>query len=66
MGQFRAEPSALAGHLFSTRKSRSEVPERGGFGEENCPEKGGVDKGEKKKEKRMRKERWVANISQHV
>ena len=31
----------------STRKSRSEVPERGDFGEEDCPGKGGVDRAKK-------------------
>ena len=35
--QNRPPNPAPAGCLFSTRKSRSEVPERGYFGEENCP-----------------------------
>ena len=38
-----------AGCLFSTRKSRSEAPERGDFGEENCLGKSRVDRGKKGK-----------------
>ena len=40
------------GCLFSTRKSRPEVPERGDLGEENCPGKGGADRAKKKKGKK--------------
>ena len=39
---------------FLTRKSRSEVPERGDFGEEDCLGKGGVD-GAKKGKKDVKK-----------
>ena len=38
---------ARRGCLFSTRKSRPEVPERQDFGEENCLGKGGVDRAKK-------------------
>ena len=38
-----------AGRLFSTRKSRSEVPERGDFGEENWLRKSGQDRTKKGK-----------------
>ena len=40
---------APGGCLFSTRKSRSEVPEREDFGEEDCLGKGGADRGKKRK-----------------
>ena len=40
--QNRPENPALG--VFSTRKSRSEVPERQDLGEENCLEKAGVDR----------------------
>ena len=40
--QNRARNPASGGCLFSTRKSRSEVPERQNLGEENCLGKGGV------------------------
>ena len=59
--QNRPQNPAPAGCLFSTRKSRSEVPERGDFGEENCLGKGGADR--EKKEKRMHKKRWVYEIN---
>ena len=49
--QNRTQNPAPAGCLFSTRKSRSEVPERGDFGEDNCLGKGGRTGQEKKKEK---------------
>ena len=52
----RPQNPALAGCPFSTRKSRSEVPERGDFGEENYLGKGGVDRGTKGK-KDVRKKR---------
>ena len=54
--QNRSQNPAPAGCLFSTRKSRSEVPERGDFGAENCLGKGGVDRVQKK-DKRMRKKK---------
>ena len=54
--QNRPQNPAPAGCLFSTRKSRSEVPERGDCGEENCP--GRVGRKEQKKEKGMHKKRW--------
>ena len=38
-----------AGCFFSTRKSRSEVPERGDFGEENCLGKGAGGQSKKRK-----------------
>ena len=41
--------TACAGCLFYTRKTRSEVPERGDFGKENCLGKGGVDRAKKRK-----------------
>ena len=44
-----------AGCLFSTGKSRSEVPERGDFGEENCLGKGGVERGKKRKKDAQKK-----------
>ena len=47
--QNRPQNPAAAGCLFSTRKSRFEVPERGDFGEENCPGKGGADRAKKRK-----------------
>ena len=53
--QNRPQNPAPAGCLLSTRKSRSEIPERGDFGEENCLGKRGVDRA--KKEKRIRKKR---------
>ena len=56
--QNRPQNRAPGGCLFSTRESRSEVPERGDLGKKIAWEKGWVDKA-KKKEKRMRKERWV-------
>ena len=58
VGRPRPEPSqnrAPARCLFSTRKSRFEVPERGDlgdFGEEHCLGKGGVDRAKKKKGKK--------------
>ena len=56
----RREPSPKpvpAGCLFSTRKTRSEVPERGDLGEDFCLGRGGGWTGQKK-EKRMHKKRW--------
>ena len=47
--QNRPQNPAPAGCLFSTRKSRSEDPERGDFGEENCVGKGGADRAKKGK-----------------
>ena len=53
------EPSpklSPAGCIFSTRKSRSEVRERGDFGEEKCLGKGGADgtkKGTKDAQKKV-------------
>ena len=46
---------APASCLFSTRKSRFEVPERRDFGEENCLGKGGVDKAQKGKKDAQKK-----------
>ena len=46
---------APGGCLFSTRKSGSEVPERGDFWEENCPGKGGVDRAKKGKKDAQKK-----------
>ena len=57
--QNRPQNPALASCLFSTRKSRSAVLDRGEFGEEHCLGKGAVDRA--KKEKRMHKKRWVCN-----
>ena len=63
--QNRLQNPAPAGCLFSTRKSRSEVPERGDFGEENCLGKGGVDWGkkQKKRKKGCTKERLVSVVT---
>ena len=47
--QNRPQNPAPARCLFSTRKSRSEVPERGDFGEENCVGKCGADRAKKRK-----------------
>ena len=47
--QNRPHNPAPVGCLFSTRKSRPEVPERGDFGEENCPGKDGADRAKKRK-----------------
>ena len=47
--QNRPQNPAPGGSLFSARKSRSEVPERQDFGEENWLGKGGVDRGKKRK-----------------
>ena len=47
--QNRPQNPAPAGCHFSTTKSRSEVPDRGDFGEENCVGKGGADKAKKRK-----------------
>ena len=47
--QNRPQNPAPAGCFFSTRKSRSEVPERGDFGEENCLGKGAGGQGKKRK-----------------
>ena len=55
--QNRPQNPAPAGCLCSTRKSRLEVPERGGLGEENCLGKGGVDRAKKGK-KGCAKKRW--------
>ena len=52
MGRPHPEPSqnpGSGGCLFSTRNSRSEVPERQDFGEENCLGKGGGGQGKKRK-----------------
>ena len=46
--QNRPQNPAPAGCLFSTRKTRSEVPERGDLGEENCLGRG-VDRAKKRK-----------------
>ena len=46
---------APAGCLFSTRKSRSEVPARGDFGEEDCVGKGGVKRAKKGKKDAQKK-----------
>ena len=46
---------APASCLFSTRKSRPEVPERGDFGEENCLGKGGADRAKKGKKDAQKK-----------
>ena len=59
--QNRPQNPAPAGCLFSTRKSRSEVAERGDFFlEENCLGKGGADRA--KKAKRMHEKRWVLTV----
>ena len=47
--QNRPRNPAPGRSLFSTRKSRSEVPERQDFGEENWLGKGGVDRAKKRK-----------------
>ena len=57
------EITGPGGCLFSTRKSRSEVPERGDFGEDNCLGNGGVDRA-KTKEKRMHKRRTRESLQQ--
>ena len=56
--QNRPRNPAPASCLFSTRKSRSEVPERGDFGEKFAWGRVGRT-GQKKREKRMRKKRWA-------
>ena len=53
--QNRPQNPAPAGCLFSTRKSRSEVPERGDFGEDNCVGKGGADRAKKGKKDAQKK-----------
>ena len=58
--QNRPRNPASASGLFSTRKSRSEVPERGAFEEKITW--GRVGRTGQKKEKRMRKKRWVIVI----
>ena len=55
VGRPRPEPSPKPSCLFSTRKSRSEVPERGDFGEENCRGKGGADRAKKGKKDAQKK-----------
>ena len=52
--QNRPQNPAPAGCLFSTKKSRSEIPERGEFWEENWLGKGGVDTAKKEQKKGMR------------
>ena len=59
--QNRPQNQAPAGCLFSTRKSRSGVPERGDFGA-----RGRMGRTGQKKEKRMRKKRWVFTYSGEV
>ena len=53
--QNRPQNPAPAGCLFSTKKSRSEVPEREDFGEENCLGKGGADRAKKGKKDAQKK-----------
>ena len=53
--QNRQQNPASGGCLFSTRKYRSDVPERGDFGEEHCPGKGGVDSDNKRKKAAQKK-----------
>ena len=58
MGRPRAELSqnaAPAGCHFSTRKSRSEAPERRDLGEENCLGKGGAEREKKGKKDAQKK-----------
>ena len=43
----KTQPLQVPFSLLDSRKSRSEVPERGDFGEENCLRKGGVDRAKK-------------------
>ena len=55
---FKAVPFFLCGNLSSpTKKSSSEVPERRGFGEDNCLGRGRADR-EQKKEKKMYYASW--------
>ena len=59
--QNRPQNPAPGSCLFSTRKSRSEVPERQDFGGENCMGKGGADKakkGKKDAQKKVGKRTW--------
>ena len=53
--QNRPQNPAPASCLFSTRKSRSEVPEREDFGEENSLGKGGADRAKKGKKDAQKK-----------
>ena len=53
--QNRPQNPAPGGCLFSMRKSRSEVPEREDFGEENCLGKGGADRVKKGKKDAQKK-----------
>ena len=53
--QNRPQNPAPAGCHFSTTKNRSEVPEGGDFGEENCVGKGGADKAKKGKKDAQKK-----------
>ena len=53
--QNRPQNPAPASCLSSTRKSRSEVPEREDFGEENCLGKGGAEKAKKGKKDAQKK-----------
>ena len=52
---------------FSTpdRKSRSEVPDGGDFGEENCLGKGGADRGEKGKKDAQNYVYWFFSFPSH-
>ena len=66
VGQPRPAPSPKptpAGCLFSTRKSRSEVPERGDFGEEDCLGKGGVDRAKKRMRKKGEKLKFPISLA---
>ena len=62
--QNRPQNPAPAGCLFSTRKSRSEVPERGILGKKIAW--GRVGRTGQKKEKRMHKKRWDYSLKQRV
>ena len=54
VGRPRPEPSPKPSPC-RLRKSRSEVPERGNFGEENCPGKGGANRTKKGKKDAQKK-----------
>ena len=59
--QNRPQNPAPARCLFSTRKSRSEVTERGDFGEENCVGKCGADRAKKGKKDAQKKVGTIIN-----
>ena len=56
--QNRPQDSVSGGCRFSTRKSRSEAPERGDVGEEKYLEKGGADRAKKGKKDAQKIHGW--------